>query len=197
MGGLDARILSGALPPRPEMVEVIAEARQLYLASGGSEEMFAAWAAAGASAVETAPRVLAYDSELPDFEVRDLNGRVWRRADLLGKATFIDIWATWCPPCREQHPELQKLHAALAGRKNMQVLSVSADETEWLASEYVKEKQYTFPVIMSKPVMERLFPIYGLPQGWMIDARGRRSAPYHFFSSAGAIKEMERAAEAR
>src|SRR5579884_2568236 len=46
---------------------------------------------------------------LPSFSLTDLNGKVWSLTRLRGVATLVNVWATWCGPCREEHPELEKL----------------------------------------------------------------------------------------
>jgi hypothetical protein len=46
---------------------------------------------------------------LPAFTLTDLGGKTWKLTDLNGKATLINAWATWCGPCRAEHPEFQKL----------------------------------------------------------------------------------------
>ena len=137
---------------------------------------------------------LQYLAVLPDFEVQDLDGKTWRLSDLKGKATFIDIWATWCGPCRAEHPELQKLYSALRERKDIQVLTFSIDETAYAADAYRKENKYGFPVIVSKDVVQKLFPVVGIPQAWFVNSEGRRSAPSRLFTVEKAIEELQRAA---
>jgi thiol-disulfide isomerase/thioredoxin len=97
---------------------------------------------------------------------------------LKGKATFIDVWATWCGACRAHHQQIQQLYERLKGRADIQILSLSWDDNAYTASAYMKEMKYTFPVIASKEVAEKLFPTFGLPAYWIIDSRGRRSSPY-------------------
>ncbi len=117
--------------------------------------------------------------------------------DLNGKATFVDIWATWCGPCRGEHPELQKLVDAVKGRKDIQVLTLSMDDNEYVVESYVKEKGYTFPVIVSKDLIDRLFTAAGIPQGWIINSQGKRSAPYRLSIVDCVIAENLRSSEVR
>jgi cytochrome c biogenesis protein CcmG/thiol:disulfide interchange protein DsbE len=194
--GRDILAGTGPIVANPQTQATIAEAKALYLANGGTEGAWLAWATSvpdvGSSNVTPASED--YNTALPDFEAKDLSGRVWRLSDLKGKATYIDIWATWCGACRAQHPDLERLHEALKGRKDIQVLTLSVDETAYLAQAYMKEKKYTFPVIVSKGLAEKLFPAIGYPQVWVVDALGRRSSPRSFINNERATQELERSA---
>ena len=184
-----------------EIQDAIAGAKQAYLASGGKEESWLDWASSmPADAPSPAPPpALDYTAILPDFQAKDLNGKTWTLADLKGKATLIDVWATWCGPCRAEHPLLQELYNRIKARKDIQVLTFSMDETSYLPASYMKEQKYGFPVIASKDPAEKLFPVLGLPQRWIVDAKGRRSSPYlaHPSDFERAIAELEKAAGAK
>jgi thiol-disulfide isomerase/thioredoxin len=176
----------------------VEKVKRLYLANGGREDAWLEWVGAGKvpDSAAARPAGLQYSAPLANFESKDLSGKTWKLDDLKGKATFIDIWATWCGPCRAEHPELQRLYQAVRGRKDIQILTFSVDETAYLAEAYLKEKSYTFPAIVSKELVERLFPTAGLPQAWIIDAQGRRSSPYRLMTVETALAELEKAAAA-
>ena len=92
-----------------------------------------------------APVALEFGTTIPDFEAKDLSGKTWRLADLMGKATFIDVWAQWCGVCRGHHPELQRLYDLIKGRADIQMLSFNNDDNVSLATAYVKEKMSHLP----------------------------------------------------
>jgi thiol-disulfide isomerase/thioredoxin len=194
---MSKQIFSASVNLPAEMKELISTVKDLYLANGGKEEDWVAWASSGPKLA--LPTAGAYEMEfqfvLPDFEGKDLKGKTWRLSDLKGKATFIDIWATWCGPCRAEHPELQKLQNLIKDRKDIQVLTFSLDENEFLAESYMKEKGYTFPVIVSKGIIDKLFTTAGVPQGWIVDAQGRRSMPFRLSTAERVIAELEKAAK--
>jgi len=179
-----------------ETKDLLEETKRLYLAQGGKEESWSDWLSAGAKPDVPKPSpLLQYTFTLPDFEAKDLNGKTWKLADLKGKATFVDIWATWCGSCRGEHPELQKLFDAVKNRVDIQVLTLSMDESEYSAESYMREKKYTFPVIVSKGLIDKLFTVAGIPQGWIVDAQGRRSSPFRLSSLERMISELEKAAK--
>lgn len=110
--------------------------------------------------------------ELPQFELADLNGNPWRLKTLAGKVLLINLWATWCGPCRAELPRIQKLHERVKDRKDLAVLTFNVDEEAGLVEPFVKEKGYTFPVLLAYSFVGNLFDGYGIPQNWIIDAEG-------------------------
>ncbi len=174
--GLPAQVLNA-----PEYVEV-ASIKGFYLAHGGTDERWLEWAGAGGKTgtLPSPTTSLNFTQPLPEFAVKDLSGRVWRLTDLLGKGTLINFWATWCGPCRGEHPEIQKLHDRLKAGSKMQVLTFSVDDDPGRVVEYIKEKGYTFPVIHSPVLANKLFPYIGLPSNVLVNASGMRTSFYGF-----------------
>src|SRR5512142_3153773 len=79
----------------------------------------------------------------------DLNGREVDVAADAGKVRVIDFWATWCEPCRDELPELDRLQAELGGR-GLSVYAVSFDEDRNLIPPFLKEVPVRFPVLWDK-----------------------------------------------
>ena len=113
-----------------------------------------------------------------DFEARDLNGKTWRLADLKGKVAYINVWTTWCGPCRTEMPGLQRLFEHWKDRGDRVVLTISADTHADLARQFIQEHKYSFPVVHGPDTAGKFFPPVYFPQNWMIDPDGKRlSAP--------------------
>ena len=74
---------------------------------------FAASAGVDASSPEEDFRWSARDEEVAAFELGDLGGKTWTLASFAGKKVFVNLWATWCTPCRAELPYVQKLHEQL------------------------------------------------------------------------------------
>lgn len=170
---------NGRALPREEG-EVVPRIKALYLSTGGTEAGWLDWATGASEGAKpvTSFASLEFRGVLPAFEAKDLNGRTWRLADLKGKVTLVDVWATWCGPCRAAHPQIQQLYERLKGRADIQILSLSIDDAVYPAATYMKAMRFGFPVIVSKEVTEMLFPIVGVPAYFIVDAGGRRSSPY-------------------
>jgi len=90
------------------------------------------------------------------------------------KWTYIDVWGTWCSPCREELPELQKLYT-----KNLQTNNSKLTICTWAwdipskMEPFMKEKGYTFPVILITKEIEKLFNITGYPTKILINPDGK------------------------
>jgi thiol-disulfide isomerase/thioredoxin len=84
---------------------------------------------------------------VPSLEGTDLTGRVWRLADLRGKAVLINFWASWCEPCRAEMPTLQTL-AQFYGPDQLVVLAVNFKESATAAQRHVQRSDLRLPVLL-------------------------------------------------
>lgn len=110
---------------------------------------------------------------LREMTLVDFSGKAWTLADFRGKTTFVAVWATWCSPCREELPSLQKLHELARNQKDVQVVTLNVDEDPGLVEPFLKSNGLTFPVLTSAggyvaKVTERL----DIPQNWVVDRTG-------------------------
>lgn len=106
---------------------------------------------------------------LTEFEARDLAGKSWTREELAGKVVLVNLWATWCGPCRAEFPLLQRLH-----EEGRVVLAVSTDIDPALAQRFVEENGYTMPVIVDRTLADKIDFVMGVPQNRLIDREGRK-----------------------
>lgn len=90
-----------------------------------------------------------------------------------GKVVLVDFWATWCPPCMREIPELSALHAELAGR-GFTVLGVNREPENLPAvRRFLAEKQVPFPVGVDNSGVADRYRIISLPTTVLIDRQGR------------------------
>jgi thiol-disulfide isomerase/thioredoxin len=170
----------------------VAPIKAYYLAHGGTEKAWPDWATSGqADGPPPAPRPLEFTTALAGFNAADLRGRTWQLRDLHGKVTLVNYWATWCGPCRGEHPALQELYDAIKGRKDLLLLTVSVDESPSAVREYIKEKGYTFPVLHAPELADKLFPWAGLPTNFLVNAQGMRSGMVGVADKDSTLKRME------
>jgi thiol-disulfide isomerase/thioredoxin len=83
------------------------------------------------------------------LELADLEGRTHRIADYRGKVVLVNFWATWCAPCREEMPSLERLRQALAGRPFV-VLAVNVGEGGRVAGDFMKTMPHGFTVLLDR-----------------------------------------------
>jgi thiol-disulfide isomerase/thioredoxin len=114
-------------------------------------------------------RLLKTPMPVPAFTVRDLDGQTISSESFRGKVTIVNFWATWCPPCRAEIPDLVALQDKY--REQLQIIGVSQDETgPELVRQFAAEHRVNYPIVMSTPELERIFTgIYALPTSFIID----------------------------
>ena len=93
--------------------------------------------------------------EAPDFEARTPDDRPIRLADFRGKVIFLNFWATWCDPCREEMPSMERLHRKYKDR-GLVVLAVSLDSQGGrVVKPFLKKMGLTFPVALDPKMTVR------------------------------------------
>jgi len=115
-----------------------------------------------------------------DFELKDQYGNTHRLSDYKGKTVFLNFWATWCPPCKAEMPDIQKLYETYdqEGEEALIVLGVAApgqwqEQDEEGVKAFLEDKGYTYPVLMDSS--GNTFLQYGVssyPTTFMIDRDG-------------------------
>ena len=112
-------------------------------------------------------------SEVPAVVMHDIDGKPLSSADLRGKVVLVNFWATWCPPCRAEIPDLVALQAKYGDR--LQVIGVSQDEGSIdVVRRFAAAQHMNYPIVMMTPDLEKAFPgISALPTSFMVDRKGR------------------------
>ncbi|MCU1243827.1 MAG: resA [Candidatus Acidoferrum typicum] len=112
-----------------------------------------------------------------DFPL-ELSGKPLHLSDLRGKIVVLDFWASWCPPCVQEAPSLNRLQKYIESR-NALVLGVAADEDPYAFSKFIVDQGVTFPTYRDPATKERGSPIalsYGtsvIPEAYIIDRHGK------------------------
>lgn len=116
----------------------------------------------------------AKDPEMaPPFLLRDLSGKVVSTADWKGKVVILNFWATWCPPCREEIPELVQLQAKY--KDKLQVIGASEDDdTPQKVQQFAQQHGMNYPIVMAtKELIDNYGGVPALPTSFLIDPQGR------------------------
>jgi peroxiredoxin len=107
-----------------------------------------------------------------DFTLTDLHGNPWHLRELKGKVVLVNFWATWCPPCRKEMPDLQALYDKYK-EQGFVVLSIS-DEEPAKVQPFITERKITYPVLLDpgRKVNEE-FQVEGIPKSFVYDREGK------------------------
>jgi peroxiredoxin len=107
-----------------------------------------------------------------DFTLPDLNGKKWSLRELRGKVVMVNFWATWCPPCRKEFPDLQALQKQFKG-KGLVVLAISDEDAEKVGR-FVATQKVTFPVLLDRGrKVTESFEVDGIPKTFVYDREGK------------------------
>jgi thiol-disulfide isomerase/thioredoxin len=109
----------------------------------------------------------------PGFTVRDLDGRELSSSSWRGKVVILNFWATWCPPCRAEIPDLVALQDKY--RDRLVVIGVSEDEAPpEVVKQFAARHNVNYPIVMMTPQLEKMFPgVSALPTSFILDRESR------------------------
>lgn len=122
---------------------------------------------AGACVAQTPP-------EGQDFTLPDLQGRLHSLSDYRGQWVLVNYWATWCPPCLEELPELEVFHTAAEGKAVVLGVNMEAIDQPELRT-FVEQQFLSFPILVAteNPRRDRLVgPVGGLPTSYLVAPSG-------------------------
>ena len=109
----------------------------------------------------------------PSFHLKNLEGKEVRLEDYAGKVILLDFWASWCPPCRDEVPDLIRVYNEYQ-RKGFVILGVAAGDDPSAVREFVKKKGVPYPILFGdETIFEAYRGIYFLPTAFLIDRKGR------------------------
>jgi peroxiredoxin len=113
--------------------------------------------------------------EHADFTLTDLDGKNWTLQSLHGKVVLVNFWATWCPPCRKEMPDLDALYRKFKD-KGLVVLAIS-DEEMAKVKPFLAERSLAFPILLDPGrKINELFRIEGIPKTFIYDREGKLAA---------------------
>jgi cytochrome c biogenesis protein CcmG/thiol:disulfide interchange protein DsbE len=108
----------------------------------------------------------------PDFDTVDLEGKVWSLSKLKGKVVFVNFWATWCAPCREEMPSMQKLYEKMPKDK-FEMLALFNNDKKPVAKNFVAKLGLTMPILSDEyNFAGTKYGLTGLPETFIVDKKG-------------------------
>jgi peroxiredoxin len=123
----------------------------------------------------------------PDFELKTLDGKTAKLSDYRGKKVILNFWATWCPPCKAEMPDIQKYHQEVGD--SVVILAVNIDP-QYDVQKFAREANVTFPVLLdSKDEVNTLYRILTIPTTYFIDEKGTIRSKHLSIMSIETIRE--------
>ncbi len=110
--------------------------------------------------------------EKATFSLTDIKGQKWSLSSLKGKVVLVNFWATWCPPCRKEMPDIQALYEKFKD-KGFVVLAIS-DETMDKVDPFIKEKGYNYTVLLDPGrKVNDAYKVDGIPKNFVYNREGK------------------------
>jgi peroxiredoxin len=110
--------------------------------------------------------------QAPDFTLENMNGEQVSLSDYQGQKVFLNFWASWCPPCRKEMPDMQKLHEKY-GSEELVILAVNVGEGKSTAANFMMQNGLSFPVLLDNSKdTARNYLVRGIPSSYFLDQDG-------------------------
>ena len=109
----------------------------------------------------------------PDFELPDIDGNSFRLSAHAGRTVIVNFWATWCPPCREEMPSMQRAWERMR-EHGVLMIGINVGEDEDTIFQFTADYPVDFPLLMDRDsAVTGQWPIRGLPTTFVVDPDGR------------------------
>lgn len=108
---------------------------------------------------------------LPAFNMVDVNGKPFNLADFKGKKIFVNLWASWCPPCKAEIPSIESLYNKVDKSKAAFVM-LSLDNNFETAVKFAAKNKMATPVYYPAENLPSLFNVQGIPTTFIFDEKG-------------------------
>jgi len=107
-----------------------------------------------------------------NFTLTDLQGKSWSLKSLRGEVVLVNFWATWCPPCQKEMPDLEALYKRFRNQRFV-ILSISDEEADKVRP-FIAERRITFPVLLDPgSKVHKAFEVEGIPKSFVYDRDGK------------------------
>jgi thiol-disulfide isomerase/thioredoxin len=108
----------------------------------------------------------------PNFDTIDMKGNVWSLSKLKGQVVFVNFWATWCAPCREEMPSMQRLYTRLPKDKFTMIALYNKDKPA-VVKNFVTKLGITLPILDDQQnIIGQKYGLTGLPETFIVDKQG-------------------------
>ena len=107
-----------------------------------------------------------------DFKLKDLDGKEVSLSDFKGKKVFLNFWASWCPPCKAEMPDIEKLYNETKD-SDLVILAINLGESKKDVTSFLENNKYNFPVLLdSDQTIAQQYNVQYIPTSFFIDEDG-------------------------
>ncbi len=161
------------MEPRSRILELVAG----LIVFVGVVILVTSWAVRRNTALQNAGQEspVAAGAKAADFTLEALDGATVSMDKLRGKVVFLNLWATWCGPCREEMPSMETLYDEFKNRRDFVMLAVSQDtKGRAVVAPYVQKNSYHFEILLDpENKVGEAYDVSGVPETFIIDRKGR------------------------
>ena len=122
------------------------------------------------------PKITLVDKENKDFDYKgrfvDMQGNMVDLKDFKGKTVFINLWATWCPPCRAEMPHISEMYKKVKDTENLEFLMIALDKDFDKSKKYIGDKGFTFPVVHAAFGLNNSLQSQSIPTTLVVNPEG-------------------------
>jgi thiol-disulfide isomerase/thioredoxin len=115
------------------------------------------------------------------FTVSGLDGQKLMRGSLKGKVVILDFWATWCGPCRVQHPMYDQVKERFKGRDDVVLLSIDTDEDHGTVAPFLEQQKWSKAKVYFEDGLQKLLQVNDIPTTIIFDKQGRLASRMNGF----------------
>lgn len=122
------------------------------------------------------PKITLVDKSNTQFDYQgaflDLEGNRVLLADYRGKTIFINLWATWCPPCRAEMPHISEMYKKVRNTENLEILMIALDEEFEKSKNFIDKKGFSFPVVHASYGLNPALQSQSIPTTLVVNPKG-------------------------
>jgi len=124
------------------------------------------------AACGSVPDVARVGKPAPDFTLVDRHGKTWTLSELKGQVVFVNFWATWCAPCREEMPSMQRLYEKMP-KDTFKMLAILNNDDPALANSFAEKLGLTMPILDDQDnTVGVQYGLTGIPETFIINKNG-------------------------
>src|SRR5690606_25688570 len=111
--------------------------------------------------------------QAPDFTLKTLEGEEVTLSENDGKPSIINLWASWCPPCKVEMPHIQEAYEKYGDQVHFHMVNLTSLDNKKKMKKYVKKEQFTFPILLDETgeVGEK-YQAFSIPQTYVVNEKG-------------------------